>query len=144
MSSINLLPTTPQNLKSTFARISGRAFTLALSVTLLSCALPAMASSVHADSKKSTKISLKASPSTIKEGQKITITALVTPSKATGDVTFYVVGTSYKEKVPLKGGEVKETVPQAPPGTYKLKAVYDGSSKYSSSTSSTIKVVIKP
>jgi hypothetical protein len=126
-------------------------FALATVCALTICATPSFAA-VHIDSSKktSTTTKLKVSATTVKAGDAMTVTATVAPSKATGTVSLYgglAPGkpTELLIKRPLVKGVATgtETVPKEFAGfTVVIKAVYSGSSKYASSTSSTISVKV--
>lgn len=141
MNAINLLPKTPRAFQSTIQRNSIRMVALVFSLAVLSSALPAIAAN-HIESKTVTKTTLKASPTHPTEGAKVVFTATVSPSKATGTVTFSVSGEPGSKSVSLAGGVAKATVDGVPSGTYTIKAKYNGSSKYDSSDA-TVKVVVK-
>ncbi len=70
-------------------------------------------------------------------GQAVTLTATVTPSTATGKVTFYdgvvPLGTS-----PLTGGHATLTTKLLPSGTNAVKAVYQGDNTHTASQSSAL------
>jgi uncharacterized protein YjdB len=70
-------------------------------------------------------------------GNSVTFTAAVTPSAATGTVTFkngnVVMGTGT-----ISGGEATYTTSALPGGTDSIKAVYGGDSNYNTSTSSVL------
>jgi hypothetical protein len=106
-----------------------------------------LASSRTIDSKKiATTSKLKASRTTVKVNKPVTFTVTVTPSKATGRVTLYAKapGKHYVAELTrtLLGGMVKGSGEVSEPGTYEIKAVYDGSSKYAPSTSNVVKVKV--
>lgn len=81
-----------------------------------------------------TALSLSANPTTY--GNSVTLTAIVTPSAATGSVTFEdgasVLGTS-----PLSSGSATYTTDQLSVGSHSLSAMYLGNSSYSASTGTT-------
>ncbi len=125
--------------------------TLAAVCALTLGALPSFAA-VHTDSTKKTATTtkIKASSTSVKPGQKVTLTVTVTPSKATGSISLYggiAPGkpTEFLAKHALVNGVAKgtETVPSTFAGaTVVLKAVYTGSSKYATSTSNTISIKV--
>jgi protocatechuate 3,4-dioxygenase beta subunit len=72
---------------------------------------------------------------------KITLTATVSPSAATGPVTFYDGSTSIGSGT-LSSGSVALSVSFSTTGTHSLTAVYGGSTEYASSTSSVLSVTV--
>jgi hypothetical protein len=101
------------------------------------------------DAKIKTTTKLKPSATTVKEGSKFTLTATVSPSKATGTVAFYgspAKGRPYIKLVthPVVGGVAK--APALPitgvNGHVTFKAVYEGSALYKTSTSNIVPVDI--
>lgn len=84
-----------------------------------------------------TSIALGSSLNPATFGQSVTLTATVTPSAATGTVTFKdggsVLGTS-----PLSGGSATYINNALSVGSHDITAVYAGDSAYSGSTSSTL------
>jgi hypothetical protein len=112
--------------------------------------LPSMASeNAKKIVKKETKITLKASASVLKQGHKLTLTATVSPSKATGTVTFYVKRASnlpfrIVEEPTLVHGVTKISGFLGSLGAIEFKAVYNGSSAYNKSTSKIVTVLSTP
>ena len=82
----------------------------------------------------STTISLTSSPNPSVFGQPVLLTSTVTPSAATGNVTFYdgvaVLGTAQ-----LAGGQATFTTSLLPSGAGSLYAYYSGDANYETSTS---------
>lgn len=114
--------------------------------------IPSIASEWTSDGKKiPTTIKQSASPNPVTEGDTLTLTAHVSPSKATGTVSVYFgfapKGPFEKAKtIPIKNGVAKAS--QKVEGYSQttavyLKTVYNGSSKYASSTSKVMKLVVK-
>lgn len=109
--------------------------------------IPSMASEWTGDNKKiATTTKLKASATKINEHKKLTLTVTVAPSKATGSITFYGREAPTKPFVKIAKSSVVAGVAKVSndigiPGTIGFKAVYDGSSKYASSTSKVITVI---
>lgn len=111
--------------------------------------LPLPASSVKPNAKIKTTTKLKPSATTVKEGSKFTLTATISPSKATGTVAFYgspAKGRPYIKLVthPVVGGISK--APALPitgiNGHVTFKAVYEGTTVYNTSTSNIVPVDI--
>lgn len=125
--------------------------TLALAAVcaLATCAVPSRASEVDSSKKLSpTTTKLKASPTTLVENEKVTLTATVSPSKATGTMTLYgrlsskapwqkLGSTSLSHGVAKMSGKIDLA------GSFGLKAVYGGSKTYKGSTSNTVTVTVK-
>jgi hypothetical protein len=112
--------------------------------------LPSMASeNARKIGKKETKITLKASASVLKQGKKLTLTATVSPSKATGTVTFYSKRAPNLpflavEQPTLVNGVAKISGFLGSLGDVEFKAVYNGSSAYTKSTSKIVTVLSTP
>jgi hypothetical protein len=70
-------------------------------------------------------------------GDNVTFTATVSPSAATGNVTFYDGATSLNT-VALSGGSASLQTSSLSAGSHPIKAVYSGDSTYASSTSNTV------
>jgi hypothetical protein len=71
----------------------------------------------------------------------LTLTATVSPSKATGSVTFYS-GKQVIGKSALSGGNAKFSLSTLAVGSHVLEAVYGGSTTYGTSKSKTVTVVV--
>ena len=84
-----------------------------------------------------TSITLSSSQNPSVFGHPITLTATVTPSAATGSVTFYD-GTTVLESSPLVGGQATLTTALLPSGMGSLKAYYSGDTNYAPSTSAVV------
>ena len=87
-----------------------------------------------------TTISSSVNPSVY--GQVVTFTATVSPSDATGTVTFTIDGGSPKV-VTLSSGKASFTTNKLSVGTHTITATYSGDSHYLSSTSPTLTQVVK-
>lgn len=74
-------------------------------------------------------------------GTSITLTANVSPSAATGSVTFYNGSTSLGS-ASLNSGQASLAVSFSSAGSETLKAVYSGDSTYAASTSATVWVTV--
>jgi uncharacterized protein YdeI (BOF family) len=84
---------------------------------------------------------ISASTTTPVEGTAITLTATVSPSTATGTVTFYN-GTSSLATETLTDGTATDSVTFTTVGTASVTATYNGSSVYETSTSSPVSVTV--
>jgi cellulase/cellobiase CelA1 len=97
--------------------------------------------SITVSSLTSTTTTLSSSTTAPKAGASFTLTATVSPSAATGTVTFYN-GTTLLGTGTLSSGVATLSTSIATAGTYSLTAVYAGSSTYATSTSSAVSVTI--
>jgi hypothetical protein len=88
-----------------------------------------------------TTTTLVPSSSTATEGSSVTLTATVSPSAATGTVTFYDNSTSVGTQT-LADGTAALSVTFSATGAQSLTATYGGSSTYASSTSSAVTVTV--
>ncbi len=77
-------------------------------------------------------------------GQSFTLTAMVSPTDATGTVNFYSGGTTYLGTANLSGGTATLAVSTLAGGTYALTAAYQGDSTYATSTSGQATVTVLP
>jgi hypothetical protein len=84
---------------------------------------------------------LSANPSLAILGQAVTLTASVTPSAATGEVTFYD-GTTVLGVAAVSGGQATLTTLLLPFGHRSLKAFYSGDSTYAKSLSTAVIEVV--
>jgi hypothetical protein len=88
-----------------------------------------------------TSTTLTAAPTSVAAGANVTLTATVTPSAATGTVTFLnnggQIGTAQ-----LASGSASYTATFSTAGTESLTASYGGDSTYASSTSSAVSVTV--
>lgn len=91
--------------------------------------------------KTSTTTTLTVSSTTPTVGSSVTLTATVSPSAATGTVTFYSGSTSLGSAT-LSSGVATLTTSFSTAGTYSLTAVYGGSSTYATSTSSAVSITV--
>lgn len=91
----------------------------------------------------STTTTLSVSPNPVVFGDNVTLQAQVTPSTATGTVTFFdgqsPIGTSS-----LVNGTATLTVNNLSVGSHSLSAVYNGDSVFCSSTSNTVVLIVVP
>lgn len=88
-----------------------------------------------------TTTTLKSSASATMTGTSITLTATVSPTAATGAVTFYNGNTSLGT-ANLSSGVAALSTSFSTAGTHSMTATYTGSSAYSSSTSSAISITV--
>ncbi len=77
-------------------------------------------------------------------GQSITLTATVSPSAATGSVSFYTGGTTLLGTVNLSSGTAAYTTSVLAGGTYAITAAYSGDNTYATSTSGQATVTVNP
>jgi hypothetical protein len=89
----------------------------------------------------STSTTLASSTATPAAGASFTLTATVSPSAATGTVTFYD-GTTSLGTGTLSSGTATLSTSIATAGTYSITAVYAGSSTYATSTSSAVSITV--
>src|SRR6202050_484731 len=95
----------------------------------------AFSSLVFAKSNSSTALSSSANPSTY--GSSVTFTATVTPSAATGTVTFKDGSTTLGTGT-LSSGKATFSASTLAAGSHSITAAYGGDTNYNSSTSSTL------
>jgi Bacterial Ig-like domain (group 3) len=88
-----------------------------------------------------TTTTLTASTTTPPEGAAVTLTATVSPSAATGTVTFYD-GTTSMGTGTLSSGTATLSISFTSTGAQSLTATYGGSSTYAASTSSAVSVTV--
>jgi hypothetical protein len=77
----------------------------------------------------------------VTQGNALTLTATVTPSAATGTVTFYDGSTSLGTAA-LSSGSAVFNISTLDLGTHTLKATYGGATSYKTSSSSTVSVTV--
>jgi hypothetical protein len=97
----------------------------------------AMSIGVYSDQMASSSVTLQASTATPQYLTNVTLTAAVSPSLATGTVTFYN-GTTNIGSAAVNGGTSSLTTSFAAGGTVTLHAVYSGDYNYLSSTSNSL------
>lgn len=97
--------------------------------------------SSSASTSGSTTTTLTSSSTSATSGTSVTLTATVSPSGATGTVTFYD-GTTSLGTGTVSSGAASLTTTSLSTGTHSITASYGGSSSYSSSTSSAVSVTI--
>ncbi len=98
-------------------------------------------SSGSSSSTTGTTISLLSSTTSTTTGTSLTLTATVSPSAATGTVTFYS-GTIGLGTATLSGGKATLTTSFSTAGSYSLTASYGGASSYAASTSPAVTVAV--
>lgn len=107
------------------------------------CGASSTTSSSSSSSTTSTTTTLVSSSSSTTTGTSITLTATVFPSAAAGTVEFYDTTTSAAlGTATLSSGTATLSVSFSVAETHVLEAIYEGSSIYASSTSSTVSVVV--
>jgi hypothetical protein len=89
----------------------------------------------------SSSTTLTASPTTATVGSDVTLTATVSPSAATGTVTFYSNSTSIGS-ADLDSGSATTTYSPTSAGTDSLAASYSGDDTYESSTSNSVSLTV--
>ncbi len=108
------------------------------------CATTSHSSTTTSDSSSqttATATSLTASSSTVVQSVQVTLTATLSPSAATGTVTFYD-GTSSLGSGTLTTGTATLSASFSTAGTHSVTAVYGGSSEYAGSTSSAVSITV--
>lgn len=85
---------------------------------------------------------LEVSATSIKHGESLTITAKVSPKEAPGYVNFYSDGKGIG-RARLDEGTARLETKKLPVGSDRLRAVYEGTSKYASSKSRSVWVEVK-
>jgi subtilase family serine protease len=96
-----------------------------------------------AASRTSTATSLTPSSTTPFQGQSVTLTANVTPTTATGSVTFKN-GTTVLGSAALSGGTAAMSTTSLPVGTNSITATYSGNGTLNTSTSSASSLTVAP
>jgi hypothetical protein len=91
---------------------------------------------------EATSTTLSSSPNPSNAGQKVTLTATVTPAAATGSVAFYH-GTTLMGTSSLNAGVATYSTKSLSAGTHALTATYQGSIDYHSSSSPPVDQVVK-
>jgi hypothetical protein len=82
-----------------------------------------------------TAIAINSTPNPSIVGQSVTFTATVSPSTATGTVTFLDGRSALITNLPMSGGKATFSVPNFTAGTHPVTATYSGDSSYGGSTS---------
>jgi hypothetical protein len=90
---------------------------------------------------QTSKVTLHAS-ATAEFGHTVTLTAVVSPAAATGQITFYK-GTTILETEPVAEGKAILTTSLLPAGTSSLSAYYSGDSTYAPSKSAIVSETVK-
>lgn len=120
-------------------RHNGKGLEFMAMVLALAILLPGCGGSLKS-STTSTTTSLAASTATPVEGASVTLTATVSPSAATGAVTFYD-GTTLLGTGTLSSGTATISTSFSTIGTHTIVATYGGSTTYAASTSSTVTLI---
>jgi hypothetical protein len=95
---------------------------------------PSTSSVLNQEVRATSSTALKSSPNPSTTGQTVTLTATVTPSTATGSVTFYH-GSTAMGNVTLTSGTATFTTSTLTKGTHSLTATYGGDTNDAPSTS---------
>jgi hypothetical protein len=85
-----------------------------------------------------TSTTITSSPNPSVMGQSVTFTAAVTPSTATGTVTFFNGSSALITNLPMSGGKATFSVPNLSAGTHSITVVYSGDSNFGGSTSAVL------
>ena len=89
----------------------------------------------------STTTVLTASSTSVTAGTSVILTAVVSPTAATGTVTFFNASTSLGSST-LSSGKATLATSFSASGTETLQAIYSGDTSYASSTSATVTVTV--
>lgn len=90
-----------------------------------------------------TTTTLARDTSKVKQGHKVTLTATISPSVATGTVDL-LEGVATVQTVQSVGGVATFSLDTLPVGQHLLKAAYNGDSCYANSFSDTVRVTVSP
>lgn len=124
-------------------RAALRLFSLTTLATVAGCGggKTASTSSATTTGTTSTATSLAVSKSAVEQSASLTLTASVTPSDATGAVTFYD-STASLGAATLSSGTAVFATSFSTTGTHSLTAAYAGDSTYAASTSSAVSLTV--
>jgi protocatechuate 3,4-dioxygenase beta subunit len=126
-------------------RVDRRAALRLLSLTSLAaltgCATNITAATTSSSATTATTTTLTSSATSTTTGTSIALTATVSPSAATGIVTFYN-GTTSLGSASLSAGSASIAISFSTAGTESLTAVYAGNATYAASTSSAVSVTV--
>jgi hypothetical protein len=111
------------------------------SLVVSGCNSSSSSSSSSSSTTVTTTTALTVSSTSTTTGKSITLTATISPSAATGTVTFYN-GSTLLGSATLSSGAASITTSFASAGTYSITATYGGSSTYGASTSAATSVTI--
>jgi hypothetical protein len=103
---------------------------------------PSTSSVLNQEVRQVTSTALTSSPNPSNLDQKVTMTATVTPSTATGTVIFYH-GSTAMAKVTLNQGTAKFSTATLSEGTHSLTATYGGDTNDAPSTSPIVNQVVQ-
>jgi subtilisin family serine protease len=103
----------------------------------------AFTQSVAKDS-ASVAVNLTAGSNPSLEGDSLTFTASVTPSAATGTVTFFDGGTPISGDLPLVGSSASITTSALSPGTHSITVQYSGDATFNAATSLAFLQTVNP
>ena len=112
--------------------------------TIFSTGCGSSTNSSSSSTTSTTTTTVATSATTVAEGKSVTLTATVSPSAATGTVTFYTEGISIATAT-LKNGVASTTASSAgaPAGKYPVYAVYAGDTDNGGSTSGSVSVTVE-
>lgn len=122
-------------------RTSSLAFVLVLLGAVSGCGTSSDSKSSSDTSTTGTTTSLSASSTSATYGTSITFTAAVSPTTATGTITFYD-GTTTLGSSSISSGAAALTTASLAAGSHSITAIYGGSSTYASSTSAAVSVTV--
>jgi len=94
-------------------------------------------------SSTATTTTLSASPNPSTSGETVTFTAVVTPAPPDGETINFMEGSSVLGTGSLTAGSATFMISTLPVGTSKIDAVYRGDLNFTTSTSNTVKQVVK-
>jgi uncharacterized repeat protein (TIGR03803 family) len=94
-------------------------------------------------SSTATTTTLSSSPNPSTSGETVTFTAVVTPAPPDGENVNFMEGSTLLGTDPLSAGSATFMTSTLPVGTSKIDAVYGGDLNFSTSTSNTVKQVVK-
>ena len=111
------------------------------STTYAASTSSAVSITVTTGSKTATTTTLSSSSTSVTTGTSVTLTAKVSPTAATGSVTFYD-GTTSLGTGTLSSGTATLSTSFSTAGTHSITATYGGSTTYAASTSSAISITV--
>jgi len=130
-------------------RIALRLLGMTALATVAGCGTTSKSSTTSSTSSDTTSTStttattttLTASTSSVAQGASVTLTGSVSPSAATGTVTFYDGSSSLGSSI-LSSGAATLSTTFSTTGSHSLTARYGGSSEYAASTSSAVSLTV--
>jgi hypothetical protein len=103
---------------------------------------PALTQTV-AKAKTAVELDTAERDSSFKPGTPLTFVASITPTNATGTVTFFDGNTPISNAVPVSNGKANFTTSSLSSGTHSISARYSGDANFNSSSSGQLKVKVK-